>query len=186
MPHAADIDTHTVGVTGGADRPSRGSVALVTGATSGIGHQIARQLLAAGLTVLVGARDPQRGRAAVDELDGDARLLVLDVTDPASIADATGRIEALDVLVNNAGINLGAEEAPTTDVDIFRRTFETNVFGVVAVTYAVLPALRRSPHPRIVNLSSGTGSLGWSTGSTRSSTTTTAGVGPPTARPRRP
>lgn len=164
MPHRADSNANTVGATGGADRPGRGSVALVTGATRGIGNQIARQLLAAGLTVLVGMRDLQRGRAAVDELDGDARPLVLDVTDPASIADATGQIEALDVLVNNAGINLGAEPAPTIDVDIFRRTFETNVFGVVAVTNAVLPVLRRSPHPRIVNISSGTGSLGWSTG----------------------
>lgn len=164
MPNAADNDATTVAAAGGSDRPGHGSIALVTGATSGIGNQIARQLLAAGLTVLVGARNPQRGRTVVDELVGDARLLVLDVTDPASIAAATGQIEVLDVLVNNAGINLGADPATTTDVDTFRRTFETNVFGVVAVTNAVLPALRRSPHPRIVNISSGTGSLGWSTG----------------------
>lgn len=108
----------------------------------------------------LGARDPQRGRAAVDELDGDARLLVLDVTDSASIAGAAAQIEALDALVNNAGINLGGEDAPTTDVDVLRRTFETNVFGVAAVTNAFLPALRDSSHPRIVNISSGTGVAG--------------------------
>ncbi len=163
MPQAADSETTTVSAAGGADRPGRGSVALVTGANSGIGKQVARQLLAAGLTVYLGARDPQRGRAAVGELEGDARLLILDVTDSASIAGAAGQIEALDVLVNNAGINLGGEAAPATDVDILRRTFETNVFSVVAVTNAVLPALRHSSHPRIVNISSGTGSLGWST-----------------------
>jgi len=110
--------------------------------------------------VYLGARDPQRGRAAVDELDGDARLLVLDVTDSASIAGAAAQIEALDALVNNAGINLGGEDAPTTDVDVLRRTFETNVFGVAAVTNAFLPALRDSSHPRIVNISSGTGVAG--------------------------
>ena len=152
-------------VATGVGRPGSGSVALVTGANSGIGKEIARQLLAAGLTVHVGARDPRRGRAAVDELGGDARLLVIDVTDPTSIAAAAAQIATLDVLVNNAGINLGSEPAPETDVDTFRRTYETNVFGVVAVTNAFLPALRNSAHPRVVNISSGTGSLAWSTGS---------------------
>jgi NAD(P)-dependent dehydrogenase (short-subunit alcohol dehydrogenase family) len=144
--------------------PGIGSVALVTGANSGIGREIARLLLAAGLVVHVGARDAQRGQAAVDELGSGARLLVLDVTDSASIADAAAQVATLDVLVNNAGINLGAEPAPETDVDTLRRTYETNVFGVVAVTNAFLPVLRHSAHPRIVNISSGTGSLAWSTG----------------------
>jgi NAD(P)-dependent dehydrogenase (short-subunit alcohol dehydrogenase family) len=138
--------------------------ALVTGANSGIGKEIARQLLAAGLTVYVGARDADRGRAAVDDLGGDARLLVLDVTDSDSCAAAAAQVETLDVLVNNAGINLGSEPAPDAGVEMFRRTYETNVFGVVAVTNAFLPTLRRSAHPRIVNVSSGTGSLAWSTG----------------------
>jgi NAD(P)-dependent dehydrogenase (short-subunit alcohol dehydrogenase family) len=140
------------------------AIALITGANSGIGKEIARQLLAAGLTVYVGARDAERGRAAVDELGGDARPMVLDVTDTDSIAAAAAQLETLDVLVNNAGINLGSERATETDLETLRRTYETNVFGVVGVTNAVLPALRRSAHPRIVNISSGTGSLAWSTG----------------------
>jgi NAD(P)-dependent dehydrogenase (short-subunit alcohol dehydrogenase family) len=90
---------------------------------------------------------------------------LLDVTDADAIARAATSVPELDVLVNNAGISLDTGAAVTeTDVEVFRRTFETNVFGVVAVTNAFLPALRRSTHPRIVNVSSGTGSLTWSTG----------------------
>ncbi|GAA5199283.1 SDR family NAD(P)-dependent oxidoreductase [Rugosimonospora acidiphila] len=140
------------------------STALVTGANKGIGEHIARQLAAAGLTVYVGSRDPERGRRVVEEIGGNARLLILDVTDAKSIAEAARRIETLDVLVNNAGIGTELAPASGTDLDSFRRTYETNVFGVVAVTNALLPALRRSPGPRIVNVSSGTGSLGWSDG----------------------
>jgi NAD(P)-dependent dehydrogenase (short-subunit alcohol dehydrogenase family) len=140
------------------------STALVTGANKGIGKEIARQLAAAGLTVYVGSRDPERGQQAVDEIGGNARLLVLDVTDAQSIADATRQVDKLDILVNNAGIAVDLNPATETDVDSFRRTYETNVFGVVAVTNAFLPALRRSARPRIVNISSGTGSLTWSTG----------------------
>lgn len=140
------------------------STALVTGANKGIGKEIARQLASAGLTVYVGSRDPGRGQQAVDEIDGNARLLIVDVTDPQSVTDAAGQIEDLDILVNNAGISVDLSPVPETDVDAFRRTYETNVFGVVAVTNAFLPALRRSARPRIVNISSGTGSLGWTTG----------------------
>lgn len=140
------------------------TTALVTGATGGIGREIARQLLAAGVEVLVGARDPERGRRTVAELGCGARAIALDVTDAAAIAAAAAQVQTLDVLVNNAGVSL--DEAPITDTDpdVFRRTYETNVFGVVAVTNALLPALRRSARPRIVNVSSGTGSLAWSTG----------------------
>jgi len=137
--------------------------ALVTGANSGIGKEIARQLLSAGLSVYVGSRDAGRGQAAVDELGDGASLLVLDVTNEQSVAAAAGRVAELDVLVNNAGISDAGQTATETDMDTLRRVYETNVFGVVAVTNAFLPALRRSTHPRIVNVSSGTGSLGWST-----------------------
>jgi NAD(P)-dependent dehydrogenase (short-subunit alcohol dehydrogenase family) len=136
--------------------------ALVTGANSGIGKEIARQLVDAGHTVYVGARHGARGQAAVDELGGDARPLVLDVTDAHSIAAAAAQVAELDVLVNNAGINNGGAPVTEIDLDAMRQAYETNVFGVVAVTNAFLPALRRSPSPRIVNISSGTGSLGWS------------------------
>jgi NAD(P)-dependent dehydrogenase (short-subunit alcohol dehydrogenase family) len=140
------------------------SIALVTGANKGIGKEIARQLAGAGLTVYVGSRDAERGERAVAEIGGDARLLVLDVTDAASIAEAASQVGTLDILVNNAGIS-GDDRTPDhEDVDTFRRIYETNVFGVVAVTNAFLPALRRSARPRIVHVSSGTGSLTWATG----------------------
>ncbi len=137
--------------------------ALVTGATGGIGLHIARQFADRGWTVLVGARDPARGAEVAAQLGG--RPLLLDVTDAGTIAAAAGTVPELDVLVNNAGISLDTG-APVTEtgVEIFRRTYETNVFGVVGVTNAFLPALRHSAHPRIVNVSSGTGSLTWSTG----------------------
>jgi NAD(P)-dependent dehydrogenase (short-subunit alcohol dehydrogenase family) len=136
-------------------------IALVTGANKGIGKEIARQLAGAGLTVYAGSRDAARGRRAVEEIGGDTRLLVLDVTDAASIADAASQIDALDILVNNAGVSGEATTPDQDDDGTFRRIYETNVFGVVAVTNAFLPALRRSAHPRIVNISSGTGSLTW-------------------------
>jgi NAD(P)-dependent dehydrogenase (short-subunit alcohol dehydrogenase family) len=139
------------------------TTAVVTGANKGLGRQIARQLAAAGVTVYVGSRDAERGRAAVAEIGDRARLLVLDVTDDASIAAAARHVSALDILVNNAGIGDDPRPAPEADVDGFRRIFETNVFGVVAVTNAFLPALRRSSRGRIVNISSGTGSLARST-----------------------
>jgi NAD(P)-dependent dehydrogenase (short-subunit alcohol dehydrogenase family) len=139
-------------------------VALVTGANKGIGKQIAGQLAAAGITVYVGSRDAARGARAVAGIGGDARLAVLDVSDAASIAAAAGQVAALDILVNNAGISGDAKTADAEDLATFRRIYETNVFGVAAVTNAFLPALRRSAHPRVVNISSGTGSLTWATG----------------------
>lgn len=139
-------------------------IALVTGANKGIGREIARQLAAGGHTVYVGSRDAVRGEEAAAEIGGDARPLVLDVTDAASVAAAARQVPELDILVNNAGIS--GERQPVTDEDLdkFRRVYETNVFGVVAVTNAFLPALRRSAHPRIVNISSGTASLAASAG----------------------
>jgi NAD(P)-dependent dehydrogenase (short-subunit alcohol dehydrogenase family) len=136
---------------------------LVTGATSGIGKEIARQLVMAGLTVYVGCRNLERGRRAVEEFGRSARVPALEVTDSRSIADAATQVAVLDVLVSNAGIMVDGKPPTQADIDSFRATYETNVFGVVSVTNAFLPALRRSEHPRIVNVSSGTGSLGWST-----------------------
>lgn len=140
------------------------STALVTGANKGIGKEIARLLVTAGVRVHLGSRDPERGRAAAEEIGGDVAVLPIDVTDDTSIARAARELDELDILVNNAGIS--ADEVPVTetDRDSFRRTYETNLFGVVAVTNAFLPALRRSPRPRIVNVSSGTASLDLSTG----------------------
>ncbi|GAA1987690.1 SDR family oxidoreductase [Kitasatospora viridis] len=137
--------------------------ALVTGANKGIGKHIARLLAAEGFTVYVGSRDAGRGRQAVEEIGAGARPLLLDVTDPGSVARAAVQLDRLDVLVNNAGISPSLGAPGETPVEEYRRTYETNVFGVVAVTDAFLPALRRSPHPRIVNVSSGTSSLTWST-----------------------
>jgi NAD(P)-dependent dehydrogenase (short-subunit alcohol dehydrogenase family) len=139
-------------------------VALVTGANKGIGKQIARQLAGAGVSVYVGSRDAERGERAVEEIGGDARLMVLDVTDETSIAAAAGQVGTLDILVNNAGISGEDNTADREDLAAFRRIYETNVFGLAAVTNAFLPALRRSAHPRVVNISSGTGSLTWATG----------------------
>ncbi|WP_392671336.1 SDR family oxidoreductase [Streptomyces sp. LN785] len=137
--------------------------ALVTGANKGIGKHIAGRLAAEGFTVYVGSRDVGRGQQAVEEIGGDARLLVLDVTDTHSINRAAAQVARLDVLVNNAGISVSLTPPTESGVEEFRRTYETNVFAVVEVTNAFLPALRRSPRPRVVNISSGTGSVTWST-----------------------
>jgi NAD(P)-dependent dehydrogenase (short-subunit alcohol dehydrogenase family) len=146
-------------MTAGTGAPT----ALVTGATSGIGKEVAHQLAEVGWQVLVGARDIGRGRDIATEVGG--RALALDVTDATSVARAAAEVAELDVLVNNAGISLDSGSVVTeVEIDVFRRTYETNVFGVVAVTNAFLPALRGSAHPRIVNVSSGTGSFTWSTG----------------------
>ena len=141
-------------------------IALITGANKGIGKEIARQLGAQGLTVLLGARDAGRGAEAATELQNEglnAHSVTLDVTDQASIDGAVRKIESdfgrLDVLVNNAGIALDSGPASETTLDTLRRTYETNVFGVFAVTQAFLPLLRKSEAGRIVNLSSGLGSL---------------------------
>jgi len=141
-------------------------VALITGANKGIGKEIARQLGAQGYTVLIGARDAGRGGEAAAELkDGgaDARAIVIDVTNDASIAAAAESVESdfgkLDVLVNNAGIFIENGPASSIDVDTLRKTYETNVFGVFAATKGFLPLLKKSDAGRIVNLSSGLGSL---------------------------
>jgi NAD(P)-dependent dehydrogenase (short-subunit alcohol dehydrogenase family) len=151
-------------------------VALVTGANQGIGLQIAKDLVARGFTVLVGSRNLERGLAAAKEVGPDARALQLDVTDQASIAAAAERVRnelgRLDVLVNNAAISntrlrpgesvveySKSTRPSNVSLDEVRAVWETNVFGVLAVTQAMLPLLREAPAARIVNVSSGVGSL---------------------------
>ena len=143
-------------------------VALITGANKGLGYEIARQLgQDHGMTVLIGARDAARGRAAADKLTAlgiDARAVQLDVTDPASVAAVASQIERdfggrLDVLVNNAGIVLDYAPPSQTDLEKYQATHLTNAFGPLAVTKALLPLLKRSAAGRVVNMSSGLGSL---------------------------
>jgi NAD(P)-dependent dehydrogenase (short-subunit alcohol dehydrogenase family) len=146
---------------------SEQTIALVTGANKGIGYEIAAGLGDLGWSVGVGARDEERREAAVAKLRAagvDAFGVPLDVTDDASVAAAAGLVEKragrLDVLVNNAGITGGMPQTPTTaDLGIVRAAVETNVIGVIRVTNAMLPLLRRSASPRIVNMSSSVGSL---------------------------
>ena len=151
-------------------------VALITGANQGIGLQIAKDLASHGVTVLVGSRHLERGEAAARSINGDAHALQLDVTDQASIAAAADRIRnefgRLDLLINNAAIsNTGLRPGVTIEeyakssrpsnvsLDEVRAVWETNVFGVLAVYQAMLPLLRQATSARIVNVSSGVGSL---------------------------
>jgi NAD(P)-dependent dehydrogenase (short-subunit alcohol dehydrogenase family) len=146
---------------------SEQTIVLVTGANKGIGYEIAAGLGALGWSVGVGARDAGRRDAAVAKLragGADAFGVPLDVTDDASVTAAaallTERGGRLDVLVNNAGITGGRPQEPTlVDPATVRAAVEVNVIGVIRVTNAVLPLLRRSAHPRIVNMSSSVGSL---------------------------
>ncbi|MFM9977396.1 MAG: SDR family NAD(P)-dependent oxidoreductase [Sphingomonadaceae bacterium] len=151
-------------------------IALITGANQGIGLQIAKELANNDFTVLVGSRDLERGEIAASAVNGDAHAVQLDVTDAASIAAAASRIRnahgRLDVLINNAAISntrwaagmslqdyLAQSRASNIDLDEVRAIWETNVFGVLAVTQAMLPLLRKSSAACIVNVSSGVGSL---------------------------
>lgn len=167
-----------VGVVGWSHNEGmhKNEVALVTGANKGIGLQIAKDLAARGLTVLVGSRNLEHGETAAKAVGSGARAIQLDVTKEASVRAAAERVKAelgrLDVLVNNAGISHSGEldglsfeemlakalpsNVPMAEV---RACFETNVFGVIAVTQAFLPLLREAPVGRIVNVSSSVGSL---------------------------
>jgi NAD(P)-dependent dehydrogenase (short-subunit alcohol dehydrogenase family) len=150
-------------------------VALVTGANKGIGLQIAKDLAAHGFSVVVGSRDLEQGETAAKSVGANARAVQLDVTDQASIAAAAERIRdelgRLDVLVNNAGIShaempgrsfeeiVASTRLGVASLDEVRAVFETNVFGIIAVTQAMLPLLREAPAARIVNVASSGGSL---------------------------
>ncbi|GAB1332087.1 SDR family NAD(P)-dependent oxidoreductase [Streptomyces sennicomposti] len=137
------------------------TITLITGGNRGLGHEIARRLVQAGQTVWIGARDAGNGRKAADRLG--AGFVQLDVTDDASVGAAVETLRAraghLDILVNNAGI-LGEVTAPEDmTADQIRHVYETNVFGLVRVTHAFLPLLRKAAAPSVVNVTSGLGSF---------------------------
>lgn len=150
-------------------------VALVTGANTGVGFQIAKALAGDGYTVFVGARNPDKGKAAAAEIGGQAKAIQLDITDARSINAAVKRIENesgyLTLLVNNAAISnagkpgrtleeiLSAQRASIAPIDEMKAVWETNVFGTLAVTQAFLPLLRKAAAARIVTVSSALGSL---------------------------
>ena len=143
-------------------------VVLVTGANKGIGFEVSRQLGRAGFTVLLGARDTARGEEAAQKLRGeglDVRFVKTDLNNAVESGTALAKqigeeFGHLDVLVNNAGI-ADREDGPASSVGIetLRRTFETNFFGTVALTQPLLPLLRAAERARIVNVSSGLGSI---------------------------
>ncbi|MCM3870349.1 MAG: SDR family oxidoreductase [Pyrinomonadaceae bacterium] len=142
-------------------------IALVTGANKGIGYEVVRQLASQGIKGLVGARDEQRGKDAAARLRGeglDVQFLHLDVNDETTHEPARRFIESnfgkLDILINNAGIALDLTQKPSeVDLQTLRKTFDTNFFGIVSVTQTLLPLIRKSDAGRIVNVSSGLGSL---------------------------
>ncbi len=152
-------------------------VALVSGANKGIGLQIAKDLVAKGFTVLIGSRQLENGETAANSIGKDAHALQLDVTDANSVTAAAEHIQReygrLDVLINNAGISHPGKAAgafpasvqsgllTVAPIEDIRVVFETNVFGVIALTQAMLPLLHQAPAGRIVNIGSSGGSLTW-------------------------
>jgi NAD(P)-dependent dehydrogenase (short-subunit alcohol dehydrogenase family) len=160
---------------------TRRSIAVVTGANRGIGRDLVRQLAGRGYAVVLGARDLDQGGAAAAALDptGEAvQPCQLDVADPASVAAmaewVSERFGRVDVLINNAAILYDSwQHAANADLGLVEEAWQTNVLGAWRTTQALLPWLRQSPHPRIVNVSSESGSIAEMTGGT-----------PPTASPR--
>jgi NAD(P)-dependent dehydrogenase (short-subunit alcohol dehydrogenase family) len=138
-------------------------IALVTGANRGIGFEVSRQLARAGMRVLMGARDQAKGEAAAAALareGGDVEAVRLDVADAAQIRALDPRLGAVDVLVNNAGVDYDTDQSALfADLVRVRKTFETNLFGAWAMAEAVAPGMRARRWGRIVNVSSGAGSL---------------------------
>lgn len=149
--------------------------ALVSGANTGVGFQIAKALVENGYTIYVGSRDFQKGKAAAELLGGSAKAIQLDITDSDSIAQAVKTVENesgyLTLLVNNAAIShagasgrtmeevLGSQRASIIPINELKTVWETNVFGTLAVTQAFLPLLHKASGARIVTVSSALGSL---------------------------
>ncbi|WP_406299640.1 SDR family oxidoreductase [Embleya sp. NBC_00888] len=144
-----------------------GSISLVTGANRGIGHEVARRLGVLGHTVLLGARSADAAESAARELRAaglDAHPVLLDVRDPAGVRRAAAEVErrfgGLDTLVNNAAITYDTwQRATDADLDVVAEAGETNLYGPWRTVQAFLPLLRRSAHPRVVNVSSEAASL---------------------------
>ena len=142
-------------------------IALITGANKGLGFETARQLANKGVKVLIGARDETRGKEAAEKLKNegfDAEFVRVDVTDESTLRSAAKYVEEnhgkLDILVNNAGIAVDSgEKLDEISLETIRKTFDTNFFGVIAATQAFLPLVKKSESGRIVNVSSGLGSL---------------------------
>lgn len=141
---------------------------LITGANKSIGFETAKQLLQQGYYVYLGSRDKQKGSEAVSQLQAEGlqqvELLEIDVTNIESVKKARHtlgqKIKSLDVLINNAGISGGSPlHGYDTDVSVFKQVFDTNFFGVIEVTQAFIDLLKQSSQPRIVNVTSGLGSL---------------------------
>jgi NAD(P)-dependent dehydrogenase (short-subunit alcohol dehydrogenase family) len=142
------------------------TIALVTGASGGIGAEVARQLAAAGITVVVSARNVDRAQATAQRIGGSVQVLPvgLDVADAQSVRTAAATLTEdpgrLDILINNAAAYVDwTEMASMADLDAARTVMEVNLFGAWRMTNALLPLLRRSEHPRVVHISSGGGSL---------------------------
>lgn len=142
--------------------------ALITGANKSIGLEVARQLLQKGYYIYLGSRDLERGREAVEKLKAEGltevEAIQIDVSNPGSVSAARVEIgkktDILDALINNAGISGGRPQTATgAAIETFKKVYDTNVFGVVSVTQAFLDLLEKSPEPRIVNVTSGMGSL---------------------------
>ena len=136
------------------------TITFITGANKSLGYETARRLTELGQTVILGARDPERGQAAAGRLG--VRFVQIDVTDSASVAAAAADVEAheghVDVLVNNAGVLGSHAKAGDLTGDDALFVFDTNVASIVRVTHAFLPLLRRSQAPAVINVSSGMGS----------------------------